>query len=169
MSEKPAKANAYKAAREYMEKEAAQKLISVDCHEFALTAVRVVFPTESHSAIRNLCDSVIEDGDPVGVARQVPICLGRSSIHGSSSCGETFRLIHEVLARWDIACVITAPGNLKAQTACPGFTPDESISWRPQYRCGVPQQWLCRRWPCRSTQGLTSATRATPPFTRSFA
>ena len=57
MSKEPAKANAYEAAREYMEKEAAQKLISVDRHEFALSAVRIVFPTESHSAISNLRDS----------------------------------------------------------------------------------------------------------------
>ncbi len=62
-----------------MEKEAAQKLISVDRHEFALSAVRIVFPTESHSAISNLRDSVVVDGDPMSVTRQILHYMFRSS------------------------------------------------------------------------------------------
>ena len=78
MSEEPAKANAYKAAREHMEKEAAQKLIGTDRHELPLTAVRIIFPTEGHLAISNLRDSVVGDSDPMGVTRQILQYMRRS-------------------------------------------------------------------------------------------
>jgi len=79
MSKEPAKANAYEASREYMEKEAAQKLIGGDRHQLLLTAVCIVFPTEGHSTIGNLSDSMVRDGDPMGVARQITRYVRRSS------------------------------------------------------------------------------------------
>ena len=65
MSEEPTKANTHEATWEHMQKEAAQKLIGGDRHQLLLTAVRIVFPTERHLAIGNLCDSMVGDGDPM--------------------------------------------------------------------------------------------------------
>src|SRR4051794_20155347 len=57
--------------RKHMQKEAAQKLISCHSHQFLFVAVCVVLPAERHEVIGEVNDSMIGDGDAMGVACQV--------------------------------------------------------------------------------------------------
>ena len=54
-----------------MQKEAAQELIGRYCHQFLFAAVSVILPAKCHKAIGEVNDSMIGDGDAMGVAGQV--------------------------------------------------------------------------------------------------
>ncbi len=54
-----------------MQKEAAQKLLGCHSHQFLFAAVGVILPAERHAAIGEVNDSMIGDGNAMGVAGQV--------------------------------------------------------------------------------------------------
>src|SRR3954453_1088581 len=54
-----------------MQKEAAQEIIGCHGHQFLFAAVGVILPAERHEAIGEVNDSVIGDGDTMGVAGQI--------------------------------------------------------------------------------------------------
>src|SRR5437763_14198103 len=57
--------------RKHMQKEAAQELIGCHSHQFLFAAVDVILPAERHKAIGEVNDSMVGDGDTMGVAGQV--------------------------------------------------------------------------------------------------
>lgn len=70
VSEKSEVADAHKAAREQMQKEATQELVYGQSHQPLLVAVSGVSPTERNVAIGESDESVVGDGDAVGVGRR---------------------------------------------------------------------------------------------------
>jgi hypothetical protein len=71
VSEKSEVADAHKAAREQMQKEATQELVYGQSHQPLLVAVSGVSPTERNVAIGESDESVVGDGDAVGVGAEI--------------------------------------------------------------------------------------------------
>ena len=90
--EEAGKANPDEPARQDMEHEAAQELFGGDRHLALLAAVSVVLPAEGDLAVGNGDETVIGDGDAMGIAGQVVQHMLRPS-EGA------FRVDHPVLAK----------------------------------------------------------------------
>src|SRR5664279_1665082 len=89
--EKTGKANPDEPARQDMEHEAAQELFGGYRHLALLAAVSVVLPPEGDLAVGNGDETVIGDGDTMGIAGQVVKHMFRSSegvLHRPPSPGE---------------------------------------------------------------------------------
>ena len=59
------------AAGQDMKEEAAEELQSIEGHQLRTVAVGAVAPTEGHLSVAVTDETMIRDGDPVGVASQV--------------------------------------------------------------------------------------------------
>ena len=90
--EKAGKANPDEPARQDMEHEASQKLFCGDRHLALLAAVSVVLPPEGDPAVGNGEETVIGDGDAMGIEGQIVK-------HMLRSCEGAFRVNHPVLAK----------------------------------------------------------------------
>src|SRR5580765_4179959 len=61
----------YKSTRQHMQKEAAQKLLHVQLHHTLFVAMRRVSPPEYHLPLGEFNQSMVGDGNAVGVVTQV--------------------------------------------------------------------------------------------------
>jgi hypothetical protein len=64
-------ADALKAVRQHVEQEAAYEFVRIQAHRFVGEGYLVVFVGESDSAVSDLYEAVVGDGDTVGVTREV--------------------------------------------------------------------------------------------------
>lgn len=64
-------AEALEAARENMQQEATNELVSFESHGSLLMAMGIVFPAKSNVAVFKSEQAVIGDGDAVGVAPEI--------------------------------------------------------------------------------------------------
>jgi hypothetical protein len=90
--EEAGKANPDEPARQDMEHEAAQELFGGDCHLTLLGAVSVILPPEGDLAIGNGEETVIGNGDAMGIAGQVVKHMLRPS-------ERAFRIDYPILAK----------------------------------------------------------------------
>jgi hypothetical protein len=71
IGEKAEVADADQALRENVNKEPAQKLVGRNSHDLLLAAMRIVFPAKRDSIILQGNQSMVGDGDAVGIPRQI--------------------------------------------------------------------------------------------------
>lgn len=71
VGEEPEMADACERNRERMEKESAEELVGMKGHDFGLGGIAVIFPAEGHMGIGDLSQSVVRNGDAVGVAPEI--------------------------------------------------------------------------------------------------
>ena len=90
--EEAGKSNPDEPARQDMEQEAAQELFGGNRHLALLAAVSVILPSEGDLAVGNGDETVIGDGDTMGIAGQVMQHMLRPS-EGA------FRIDHPILAK----------------------------------------------------------------------
>jgi hypothetical protein len=69
--EKAEVADTDQALRQNVDQESAQELISGDRHDFLLAAMRIVFPAKRDSIILKRNQSMVGDGDAVGIASEI--------------------------------------------------------------------------------------------------
>jgi len=84
-------ADAYEAAREQMQEETPSELIDGQLHQLLLVAMSRIAPAESHVSIFQSNESVVGDGDAVGVGAEIS-----QGVLGSSE--GTFGVDHPVLS-----------------------------------------------------------------------
>ena len=71
IAEKSVVANAVESARQDMKQESPDELVRREGHGFLLIVVAIVLPIEFHSAVFDIDDSIVGDGDAVRVAADV--------------------------------------------------------------------------------------------------
>jgi hypothetical protein len=71
IGEEAKEADAHKAMRENVEKEAAQKLLGRYGHQLLFAALRIILPAEGNLTIGKGHDPVIRDGDTMCVPSQI--------------------------------------------------------------------------------------------------
>lgn len=71
VGEEPEMADAGEGDRERVEEESAEELVGMKGHDFGLGGIAVIFPAEGNMVIGDLGQTVVGNGDAVGVSAQI--------------------------------------------------------------------------------------------------
>src|ERR1700722_9430047 len=64
-------ADAHQSSGQYVQQETAQELDRIERHEFPTGAVSIVFPFKAHPSALERTETVVGDGDAMGIAGQI--------------------------------------------------------------------------------------------------
>jgi hypothetical protein len=82
VGEEPEMANAGEGDREGVEEESAEELVGMKNHDFGVAGIAVIFPAEGNMVIGDLGQTVVGNGDAVGVSAQITKDMVRPSEGG---------------------------------------------------------------------------------------